>query len=301
MADPHDIWMQGLGLNIGQLRQAASAQAAGAAPAANAKGGTGAQDIADRIVKEIKADKDLGAEFSLLSHLDMRNLLDVMAQLKKAGVLEDFADRVTSQDRRLGAALLTTKPDLDAQWQALVGKLDDTDRNLILERVPAEARAKLAATATGPATADKSEPLVDTDAVIAVGPGGAEVQAKLTFHSSLAGNLGETEFTVHIGPDGKLSQFELDVTAIKAKIEKLGALAPMLELEATLSLNSTTDLDQKATQLVFKAVQVQAKGEIEAHFKSIKALEKVAFKLTATAGSGGFSLTGSIEIAIPGT
>jgi hypothetical protein len=302
MADQHDIWMQGLGLNIGQLRQATSTQTSSATPAAaSAKDGRGTQDIADRIVKKIKADSDLGAEFSLLSHLDMRNLLDVMARLKKAGALEDFADRVTTNDRRLGAALLTMRPDLEAQWQALVIKLDDDDRKIILERVPADARAKLGTSATTPAAPGRSEPAVDTDAVLAVGPGGAEVQAKLTFHSSLAGNLGETEFTVHIGPDGKLSQFELDVTALKAKIEKLGALAPMLELEATLSLNSTTDLDQKATQLVFKAVQVQAKGEIEAHFKTIKAFEKVAFKLTATAGSGGFSVTGSIEIEIPGT
>jgi hypothetical protein len=47
-------------------------------------------------------------------------------------------------------------------------------------------------------------------------------------------------------------------------------------------------------------VQAQVKGEIEMHC-DLRPLEEVAFKRTVTAGNGGFNVTGSIEIAIPGT
>lgn len=271
------------------------------APAGGERDGGTAADVADRIGDKIKADGDLRVEVATLSRMDMKKLLDLMARLKKSGKLEDFADRVTGDNQRIGVAILTMRPDFDAQWQGLVAKLNDQDRKAVLERVPPGVKLPTVQATSGPARSGKSEPAVDTDAVLAVGPDGAEVQAKLTFHSSLAGNLGETEFTVHVGPNGKLSQFEVDVTAIKEKLDKMEALGSMLELEATLSLNSTVALDQRATRVIFGQVQAQVKGEIEMHFKAIEALQKVAFKLTATAGSGGFSVTGSIEIPIPGT
>jgi hypothetical protein len=300
MGVPEDkqTWLGRLGVT------AFTAPAAGGnrAPAGTGRdAGEAPQDIADRIGDKIKADGDLRVELAALSRMDMRALLDLMARLKKSGKLEAFADRVTGDNHRIGVAILTTRPDFDAQWQGLVAQLNDQDRKAVLERVPPDVKVPTAQATAGSARSGKREPAVDTDAVIAVGPDGAEVQAKLTFHSSVAGNLGETEFTVHIGPNGKLSQFEVDVTAIKEKLEKMGALSSMLELEATLSLNATVALDQHATRVVFGQVQAQVKGEIEMHFKEIEALKKVAFKLTATAGSGGFSVTGSIEIAIPGT
>src|SRR5262249_6197331 len=130
----------------------------------------------------------------------------------------------------------------------------------------------------------------DPKRVIQVGPKGAEVQAKLAFKSPTGGNLGATEFTIHIGADGKLDQFEIDITAVKNKLKRMGPLAPILDLEATLSLNATVDLGRDGTKIIFDKVQAQLKGEIEIHFKEIPLLRKVAFKLTATAGSGGFSL-----------
>jgi len=230
----------------------------------------------------------------------MKDLLDVMQDLKKAGKLEDFSDHVTSENKRVGAAILTIRPDLDAQWEELVSKLSDDDRNAILARVPPDVRKRFGKGGPGPSGPSKpGDPSVDTSGVIAVGPNGAEVQAKLTFHSSVAGNLGETEFTIHIGPDGKLSQFEVDVTALKNKLKRMGALAPMLELEGTLSLNATADLGRAGTKIVFDKVQGQVKGELEIHLKAIPALSKVAFKLTATAGTGGFTFTGTIEFPIP--
>lgn len=313
MAEAHDVWLAGLGVPIAKLQQAAGAPtkggsgpggpAAGTAAAGADAGGNDARSVGQRILGKITQDADLSADVAMLERMEMRPLLEVVAQLKQAGKLEDFAGFVRSENRRVGVAILTLRPDLDLQWQGLVARLGDDDRRAVLERVPEDARAGLRGSPSGsaPAPAADGEPAVDADAAIAVGPDGVEVQATLTFHSSLTGNLGETAFTVHIGPDGRLSQFELDVTAIKAKIEQMGALSSMLELEATLSLNATTDISQQATQTIFNAVQVQAKGEIEAHFRTIEALRKVAFKLTATAGSGGFSVTGSIEIAIPGT
>jgi hypothetical protein len=323
----HDDWLnQGFGIDAAALRQSAMGgadpdlgdesqvaddptggasapptQNASAAPPTDDAGsrGTSAQDIAGRIAGKIAGEADLRLDLAMLQNMDMRALLDVLGRLSKAGKLEDLADRVPSENTRIGVAILTVRKDFDAQWQGLVAKLGDDDRAAVLACAPAD--VKLGPGDAGSRTADSGEPVVDTDAVVAVGPDGAEVQAKLTFHSSLAGDLGETEFTVHIGPNGKLSQFELDLTAIKHKIEKMGALAPLLELEATLSLNATVDLDQQATKVIFGAVQIQAKGEIEAHLKSIEVLKKVAFKLTATAGSGGVSVTGSIEFAIPGT
>ncbi len=262
-----------------------------------------AQGIADRVAQKLKSGSDLRTDLTILSNMDMKPLLDVMQALNKAGKLDDFADHVPTEKKRIGAAILTIQQKLDVLWEQLVSKFNEDDRNAILARVPADVRKRFGKGATSPSGGNSKDkdPTVEPGGVIAVGPDGAEVQAKLTFHSDLAANLGETEFTIHIGPNGKLSQFEVDVTAVKAKLNKMGVLSRMLELEATLSLNSTVDLDQKATKVIFGKVQAQVKGEIEAHFKDIKALESVSFKLTATAGSGGFSVTGSIEIRIPGT
>jgi hypothetical protein len=236
----------------------------------------------------------------------MKTLLDVMQGLKKAGCLDELA--VPAEKRRIGAAMLTVRPDLELAWQGLVSGLNDADRAAILERVPPEARAKIGGGKADPGGGsgggggkDPGDSGVDTDAVISVGPQGAEVQANLTFHSGANWNLGETQFTIHIGPNGKLSQFEVDVTAIKQKLDKMGVISSMLDIDATLSLNSTVDLDQQATKVIFGKVQGQLKGEIQANLKQVKALKNVHFKLTATAGSGGVSVTGSIEFPIPGT
>ena len=290
---------------LGQLGVTGFAGCAGSpAPSGSgAIGDAGSQptEFARGIAAKLDQASEIGAELRTMSHMDMKSLLDIAERLKKSGKLEAFAERVTGENRRVGVAILTVRPDLDAQWQSLVAGLSAADREAVLARVPPGTKLSADGPSSGSGPPAKDDPAVDSDAVIAVGPGGAEVQATLAFHSKLAGNLGETQFTVHIGPDGKLSQFELDITALKQKLEKLGALSSMLELEATLSLNSTVDLDQQASKVIFGKVQAQVKGEIEMHLRDIRPLEKVAFKLTATAGSGGFSVTGSIEIAIPGT
>jgi hypothetical protein len=291
---------------LGQLGATAFAAGGAGAPAPSSSaviGGGGGRpaEFARRIAAKVEQGSDLGAELRTMSHMDMKSLLDIAERLKKSGKLEAFADHVTGEYRRVGVAILTARPDLDAQWQSLVAGLSAADREAVLGRGPPGAKLSADGPASGSSQPAKDDAAVASGAVIAAGASGAEVQATLTFHSKVAGNLGETQFTVHIGPDGKLSQFELDITALTERLEKLGALSSMLELEATLSLNSAVDLDQQASKVIFGNVQAQVKGEIEMHLRDIRPLEKVAFKLTATAGSGGFSVTGSIEAAIPGT
>jgi hypothetical protein len=277
-----------------QASSAGSAPPAGAAPPADAD--KEAQDRADSINETIKKKGDLGPQLAKLKYMDMRSLLKLLSKLKQAGTLEDLADVIDIPDR-VGAAILTVRGDFEEQWRQLLAKLGKPDREAILERTPPDVKTKV--------DPDATKPDDDDDRPIVVGLDGVEVQAKLTFKSPLAGSLGETEFTVHVGPGGKLKQFEIDITAIKAKIQKMGALGPMLDLEATLSLNATTDnklavkLDPDATRVILGAVQVQAKGEIAAQFKSISILKKVAFKLAVTAGSGGVGAELSVEIPIP--
>jgi hypothetical protein len=258
-----------------------------------------AQDGADSINQTIQKKGDLRQQLGKLANMDMRTLLNVLTKLYKAGTLEDVAG-LTDIPVRVGVAILTVRGDFDATWRKMiVPKLPKEDQQAILERTPADVKNE---TGLDPTKSEKGDD--DPDGVIAVGLDGAEVQAKLTWKSPLAGSLGETEFTVHVGPGGKLKQFELDVTAIKQKIEKMGALAPMLDLEATLSLNATVDnkvvsLDPNTTRVVLGALQVQAKAEIQAQFKTINFLKKVAFKVSVTGGTGGFSAGFSIEIPIP--
>jgi hypothetical protein len=143
----------------------------------------------------------------------------------------------------------------------------------------------------------------DPSGVVEIDSEGIGVSAKLKVESDLLGTVQLPEFTVHLGPKGELKQLELDLEILKKKIEKLGALSRVVQLEATLSLNATSDLDQTQTQTIFKGVQGQVKGELEAHFLTVDVplLQKIAFKMTATAGTGGVSVSGSIEIPIPGT
>src|SRR5262249_44139895 len=105
---------------------------------------------------------------------------------------------------------------------------------------------------------------VDTSGV---GTSGTEpdLQAKLTFHSKAKGNLGETEFTVHVSPTGKLMQLEADMTVFKKRLKKLKLDSSVVDIDFTLSLNSTADnkaykLDPTTTKVIFDTVQVQAKG-----------------------------------------
>jgi peptidoglycan hydrolase-like protein with peptidoglycan-binding domain len=254
--------------------------------------------IVERIIAKMKSGKDLRFDFAMLESMDMRSLLDVMQALKKAGKLEDFADRATSEHQRIGVAILTIRPELDALWRKLVAGLNDADRKAVLERVPKNVRA-----GTGPSAPPSKDADDDDDGPkgdVTVDADGVQVEAKLSFDSKAFGHLGATEFAVQLGPDGKLSGVALDMTLVSEKLKKLGKLGPVLDLEGKLSLNASADLTQTDTQLIFDGVQTSVKGEASLRFKQIPVLRKVVFKMTATAGSGGASVSGGIEIPIPG-
>jgi hypothetical protein len=268
-----------------------------------------AQENANSINETIKKKGDVRLAIARLAKMDMLPLLKVLTKLKQAGTLEaltetiaDVADGGTIPDR-VGAAILTVQGQFDLTWQQLLAKLGKPDRQAILARTPPDVKTK--------AGLDKTDDDDDPPGVVAVGydPKGnvvnVDVQANLKWHSSLTGGLGETTFTVHVGPGGKLSQFELDVTMIKGKIEDLGILSEMLDLDVELDFNATADnkaavnLDPAATRVIMDALKVKAKAEIQAKFKTIPSLKKVAFKATATAGKGGVDFQFSIEIPIP--
>jgi hypothetical protein len=263
----------------------------------DAKADKEAQDNADQINQTIKKKGDLRLELGKLVSMDMRSLLNVLTKLKQAGTLEELLNHVTDVPNRVGAAVLTVQGDFGGQWRQVLSKLSKDDQEAILERTPADVMTKFGLDKKKPGADDDERPIV-------VGLDGAEVQAKLTFKSSQAGSLGETEFTIHIGADGKLSQFEIDMTLVKKKIENMSKLGPLLDLEAKLSLNATVDnqavnMDPSSCRVILGAVDVRAKGEIQAQFKTISFLKKVAFKLSVSGGPGGFSAELSVEIPIP--
>jgi hypothetical protein len=164
-----------------------------------------------------------------------------------------------------------------------------------MRRAPAQVRP----IKQGPAReGEKPEEPVEVEAVIAASKEGVEVQVKLTAHSPYGGNVGETEFTVHIGPDGKISQLELDITAFQQTLSKKGAVA---EITVTVSGNATVDLDRSGSHVAADGLNAQLKTELAAKLKGIKGLSGVTVKLTATYGTSGGAVTAGIEFPIPGT
>jgi hypothetical protein len=97
--------------------------------------------LRDRILREVQDGNpkkdDLLADIGELGTRDMKFVLDLMADLKKAGQLDAFSNYVTSDHWRTGVAIATIEPMLDAQWQAGVARLNEDDRAAVLARVPA--------------------------------------------------------------------------------------------------------------------------------------------------------------------
>jgi outer membrane protein OmpA-like peptidoglycan-associated protein len=91
--------------------------------------------LISRIEGDLKVGQDLKKEIDDLRTLDMDGILDVLEVLKKDGQLDNFSN-VSNLPDRIGTAILTTKPDLDEQWQALVAKLAPPEREAVLKRVP---------------------------------------------------------------------------------------------------------------------------------------------------------------------
>jgi hypothetical protein len=84
-----------------------------------------------------KDDKDLQVQIKKLAELSMDDILDVVEALKKAGLLDDFADKVPPERHVIGLAILTITPDLGQEWQQLMDQLGPVAREAVLKRVPA--------------------------------------------------------------------------------------------------------------------------------------------------------------------
>jgi len=97
--------------------------------------------LRDRVLREVQDSNpkkdDLLADIAELGTRDMKFVLDLMADLKKAGQLEAFGNYVTSDHWRTGVAIATIEPMLDVSWQAGVARLNEDDRAAVLARVPA--------------------------------------------------------------------------------------------------------------------------------------------------------------------
>ena len=198
----------------------------------------------------------------------MARLLDTLDRVKALNKLEALDDHMPANiSRHLGVALLTVREQFeDIVWQTEVPKMSEDDRAAVMSRAP----AKLRPIKPGPAKAgEKPEDPVDVDAVFSGSKDGVEMQVKITAHSPLGANLGETEGTVHIGADGKVSQFELDITAFQLALTGKGSVA---EVTVTMSGNATIDMDKSGSRVA--AMNAQIKAELAISLKRVKLLER---------------------------
>lgn len=261
------------------------------------KEGAESAALGDQVAGDVGSKKDLGADVAQLQGLPMPRLLAALDRMKAQKKFEAFTDRLPPNvSVRLGAAIVTVRGDFeDIQWQSLLPKLSDEDRAAVMMRAPARIRK----ITPGPAKAgDKPEEPVEVEAVLAGGKDSVEMQVKLTAHSPLGHNIGETEGTVHVGPDGKISQFELDVTAFQATLMDKGTVA---EITATVSGNATIDMASGGSKIAPDGVNAQVKAELAARLTRVKVLSGVTVKLTATYGTGGGAGTFGLEFKIPGS
>jgi hypothetical protein len=252
--------------------------------------------LGDQVGKDLAAKKvDIAADVAKLSALPMPRLLDVLERMKAQKKLDAFEDHMPPGiSRHLGVALLTVQGRFeDIVWQTEVPKLSEDDRAAVLMRAP----AKLRPITPGPAKeGEKPEEPVEVEAVFSGSKDGVEMQVKITAHSPNGNNIGETEGTVHIGPDGKVSQFELDITAFQAKLTGKGSVA---EVTVTMSGNATIDMAKGGSKVA--AMNAQIKTELAICLKRVKLLSGVTVKIGTTYGTGGAAATFSLEFRIPGT
>lgn len=253
--------------------------------------------LGDQIANDVGGEGDLGADIDKLEALSMPKLLGVLDRMKTQKKFEPFTDRLTTKvSVRLGAAISTVRGEFeDIAWQSALPKLSDEDRAAVMMRAPAKVRK----IKPGPEKAgDKPEDPIEVEAILAAGKDGVEMQVKLTAHSPFGTKIGESEGTVHIGPDGKISQFELDITAFQVSLTGKGSVA---DITATVSGNATIDMAEGGSRIAPDGINAQVKAELAGRLTRVKILNGVTVKLTATYGTSGGTVTGGLEFNIPGT
>jgi peptidoglycan hydrolase-like protein with peptidoglycan-binding domain len=260
-------------------------------------GDSHAKDVADRVVKILESDGDIRAQIPNLRNMPMRELLDVMDRVNRAGRLRQLDGTVPKQEDRIKVAMRTVLQVFDALWQQLVRGLNDADRQAILERTPKDIRIA-GGFEEDPKGGGGKE---DGGGGGAVDAKGLTVKGKLSFKPTAFGQVEPVEVTVKLGKDGLLKSVELDLFNVKQKLEAARRLDPLVEMEASLGLNTEVELKSEEQRVVFDGVHLKLKGEVEIKFKGIPALRKIKFKLGASFGSDGFKAEFVVEFPIPGT
>jgi hypothetical protein len=260
------------------------------------KEGAESAALGDQVAGDVGGKGDLGADIAKLEALSMPKLLAALDRMKAQKKFESFTDRLPNASVRMGAAIVTVRGDFeDIQWQSALPKLSDDDRAAVMMRAPAKVRRITA----GPAKAgDKPEDPIEVEAIVAAGKDGVEMQVKLTAHSPFGHSVGDAEGTFHIGPGGKLTQFELDITAFKAALTRKDSVA---EVTVTVSGNATIDMAKGGSKIAPDGINAQVKAELAARLTRVPVLSGVTVKLTTTYGTGGGTVTGGLEFKIPGT
>lgn len=274
----------------------------GAAPGGG--GGSSPQDIADRITTKIKADGDLRFDLAMLAGKDMRTLLDVMVSLKKAGKLEDFADHVTSENTRVGVAILTIRPDLDAQWQGMVAKLNAADREAILERVPDDAKASIGSGGnSGPATATKKDDDDDDapEASVTVDPLKREVETQVEIklsYKEASGIKRQIPVKISLHFDGKnFKGLEGELTVLTKKLKSQMAWGTITDVTVSVSFSAELTLDKDAANRVMPQFAAKLKAALSAELKIPGTAIKIPIEVSLSAGPDG-KPEGSINITV---
>ena len=132
--------------------------------------------------------------------------------------------------------------------------------------------------------------------MLAGGKDGVDMVVKITAHSPLGTKLGETEGSVHIGADGKLTQLELNVTAFQATLTGKGSVA---EVTVTVSGDATLDMAKDGSHLDKNALNAQVQAELAISLKRIKVLSGVTVKVGGSYGTGGPGATIGLEFKLP--
>jgi hypothetical protein len=264
------------------------------------------KEVAKRIVEKLNENDAAGIdeEVKKLLFRPMRRLLNVMALLQKAGKLEAFLNRLTSErpeNERLVVAIFTIQRQFTRQWFKLFEKASESDRKALLTRTPEKVKAAFELENEPSDPPDPQDEPDDPNANIVIEPG-ISTTAKLAFESKQFGGFGSTEFEVKIGPNGRMKSVELDMTIVKKKLEKVTGLGPVLDLEGKLSLNAEAEFEKNDRRVVVKEVQAAVKGEVQVTFPEIKVLKNVVFSLSAKFNKDGeFEAEAAVLIPIPGT
>jgi hypothetical protein len=219
-------------------------------------------------------------EVESLKNRAMRRLMNVVALLEKAGKTEDLLGVIgepSPGSDRVATAVFTIRQKFSrTDWFKPFSRLNEADRKAVLSRTPAEAREAFD-TDDEPDPSDPNDQPADANAKIFIEKG-ISTKATIEFHSKAFGGFGTREFEVKIGPNGRLKSVGIDMTIVKAKLEKVGVLGPILDLEGKLSVGGETEFKEHE-RVIVKEVQLAVKGEVQLKFPEINGLKNVTFVL----------------------